>query len=175
MPLLSTGSEIRCLGTCANPELIDAGSVVTPWVYGTNTYGSLSEAKRSRAAVSADVSAEHVPVPVHHTIRNQVSKDLRGGRKAWLPAGAGPAGLFRALRANLCASAPASFLPFPFLLFFFFPLFSSSLSFFRSFTPRVKLTSTQYVMTCSCDRCEGNTSPSAEVARLWLYSARVRP
>ena len=63
--------------TGAHPELIDAGPVVALLVSGTDSYGSLSGAKGSRAAVSAEFSAEHVPVPAHHMIRNQVSKDLR--------------------------------------------------------------------------------------------------
>ena len=50
-------------GSGGDAELIEAGSVATPLVSGTDSYGSLSEAKRSRAAVSADFSAEHVPVP----------------------------------------------------------------------------------------------------------------
>ena len=58
-----TGFEIRRAVTCANPELIDLGSVVAPLVSGTDSYGSVSEAKRSRAAVSAGFLAEHVPVP----------------------------------------------------------------------------------------------------------------
>ena len=54
---------MRCLGTCAHPELIDAGSVVALLASETDSYGFSSEAKRSRAAVSADVLAEHFPVP----------------------------------------------------------------------------------------------------------------
>ena len=132
----TTRSEIRCPVTCANPELIDAGSVATPLVSGTDSYGSVSEAKRSRSAVSTDFFAEHVPIPANHTIRNQVSKDLRGGRKAWLPAGAGPAGLSRALRANLCASALAFSLLFLFLLFFLCsPLFLPARPSVPPFTP----------------------------------------
>jgi hypothetical protein len=42
---LHTRFEIRCLGTCADPELIDTGSVVAFLVSGTDSYGSLSEAK----------------------------------------------------------------------------------------------------------------------------------
>ena len=53
MLMPNTGSEIRCLRTCANQDLIDAGSVVAPLGSGTDSYGSVSEAKRSRAAVSA--------------------------------------------------------------------------------------------------------------------------
>ena len=45
---------------------------------GTDSYGSVSEAKRSRAAVSTGFLAEHIPVPANHRIRNQVSgKRLR--------------------------------------------------------------------------------------------------
>ena len=46
-------SSLECLWTCANPELIDAGSVIAPLVSGTDSYGSLDEAKRSRAAVAS--------------------------------------------------------------------------------------------------------------------------
>ena len=69
-----TRSEIRGLGTCADPELIDAGAVVAPLVSGTDSYayGSLSEAKRSSAAVSADFPAEHVPAPAQHTARGEI-------------------------------------------------------------------------------------------------------
>ena len=76
-PGLCTGFEIRRAVTCANPELIDLGSVVAPLVSGTDSYGSVSEAKRSRAAESAGFLAEHVPVPAHHRIRNQACGNLR--------------------------------------------------------------------------------------------------
>ena len=70
MLMPNTGSEIRCLRTCANQDLIDAGSVVAPLGSGTDSYGSVSEAKRPRVAVSAEFWAEHVRVPAHHRIRN---------------------------------------------------------------------------------------------------------
>ena len=44
----------------------------------------VSEAKRSRAALSADFLVEHVPDPVNHRIRNQVS-----GAPARMPPAAG--------------------------------------------------------------------------------------
>jgi hypothetical protein len=45
------------------PELIDVGSVVAPLVSGTDSYGYVSEAKRSRGAVSADVFGRTHPRP----------------------------------------------------------------------------------------------------------------
>jgi hypothetical protein len=44
----------------------------------------VSETKRSRAALSADFLVEHVPDPVNHRIRNQVS-----GAPARMPPAAG--------------------------------------------------------------------------------------
>ena len=44
-----TADTGRCAVTCANPELIDAGPVVASLVSETGSYGSVSEAKRSRA------------------------------------------------------------------------------------------------------------------------------
>ena len=49
---------------------------------GTDSHGSLSEATRFRAVVSADVLTEHVPVPVpaHRTISEiGVSRDIARG------------------------------------------------------------------------------------------------
>ena len=51
---LGTGSEMRCLGTGANPELIDAGSVATPLVMmAPERY---AEAPASTAARSIDLA-----------------------------------------------------------------------------------------------------------------------
>jgi hypothetical protein len=61
--------------------------VVAPIVSETDSYGSVSEAKRSRAALSARQQiflVEHVPDPVNHRIRNQVS-----GAPARMPPAAG--------------------------------------------------------------------------------------
>ena len=58
--------------------------MVAPIVSETDSYGSVSEAKRSRAALSADFLVEHVPDPVNHRIRNQVS-----GAPARMPPAAG--------------------------------------------------------------------------------------
>ena len=61
--------------------------MVAPIVSETDSYGSVSEAKRSRAALSARQQiflVEHVPDPVNHRIRNQVS-----GAPARMPPAAG--------------------------------------------------------------------------------------
>ena len=65
----TTGFEIRRAVTCANPELIDLGSVVAPLVSGTDSYGSVSEAKRSRAAESAGFWVRATVGAGHETVK----------------------------------------------------------------------------------------------------------
>ena len=79
-------SSLECLWTCANPELIDAGSVVARLVSGTDSYGSLGEAKRSRAAEvryqlifwpNANLDPSPHPGARPHDPKSRVSMDLR--------------------------------------------------------------------------------------------------